>query len=353
MPLLLRRTKITALLGLVALFVLARSAYASATTPVIERPVSFQVTNTNESKLACSTDGGSYTVRGHLIGTKAELRSPRATTLYLHGLGLGEFFWNYKVVKGLDFAADLAERGHVSVTINRLGYQSSGKPQGLGSCIGGQADIAHQIIGDLKSGKYRGSLTPKFKRVGLIGHSAGGQIAEVEGYSFGDAAAIGVLAYADQGFSPFQLELAAGAKAVCDAGGEPSNETSGPGGYAKLGQTKQQGREAFFSSASKKVQFETLNILTANPCGDLASYAAAPATDLANLGAIKVPVLTVQGGKDALFPVPDVKTQSTLFTGSSKVTYAELPKSGHALTLESEHLKLVAVVAKFLTQNQL
>jgi pimeloyl-ACP methyl ester carboxylesterase len=239
------------------------------------------------------------------------------------------------------------------VTIDRLGYDSSGKPQGLRSCIGGQADIAHQLIGDLKSGHYRGSLTSKFRRVGLIGHSAGGQIAEVEGYSFKDAAAIGVLAYADQGASPFQLELAKGATEVCDAGGEPSDETSGPGGYAKLGQTKQQGREAFFSSAPAKVQFETLNILTANPCGDLASYGSAPATNLAEIGRITVPVLTVQGGKDTLFPVPDVQVQSTLYTGSSSVTYADLPNSAHALTLESEHGRLEAIVAKFLAKNSL
>jgi pimeloyl-ACP methyl ester carboxylesterase len=346
--------KLSALLGVLAAFVLALGTAGSASAaPVVERPISFQVTNANESKLACSTDGKTYTIRGHLTGTKAELESPRAATLYLHGLGLGEFFWNDHVAKGYDFAEGLARRGHVSVTINRLGYNTSGKPQGLGSCIGGQATIAHQIIGDLKSGHYKGSLHPKFKRVGLIGHSAGGQITEVESYSFGDAAAIGVLAYADQGASPFQLELGKGATEVCEAGGEPSNENSGPGGYAKLGQTKEQGREAFFSSASKKVQFETLNILTANPCGDLASYAAAPATDLANIGSITVPVLAVQGGKDTLFPVPDVKAQSALFTGSSAVTYAELPNSAHALTLESEHGRLEAIVAKFLSKNHL
>ena len=343
------------LLALAAILVLSLTpaAGASASGPVLERPISFQVQNTNESKFTCATDGRTYTIRGHLVGTKAELTSPTATTLYLHGLGLGEFFWNDHVVKGFDFVEGLAKRGHVSVTINRLGYNTSGKPQGPGSCIGGQATIAHEIIGDLKSHHYRGSLHPKFKRVGLIGHSAGGQITEVESYSFGDAAAIGVLAYADQGVSPFQLELAAGAKEVCDRGGEPSNEVSGPGGYAKLGQTKQQGREAFFSSAPPKVQFETLNILTANPCGDLASYAAAPATDLANIGQIQVPVLTVQGSKDTLFPVPDVKTQSTLFAGSTSVTYADLPNSAHALTLESEHGRLEAIVAKFLSMHEL
>jgi hypothetical protein len=56
---------------------------------------------------------------------------------------------------------------------------------------------------------------------------------------------------------------------------------------------------------------------------------------------------------DALFPVPDVKQQSLLYTGSSKVTFATLPRSAHALTLESEHGKLEAVVAKFLSGDGL
>ena len=64
-------------------------------------------------------------------------------------------------------------------------------------------------------------------------------------------------------------------------------------------------------------------------------------------------MLAVQGGKDTLFPAPDVKVQSALFTGSSGVTYADLPKSAHALTLESEHGRLERIVAKFLAQNNL
>jgi len=173
------------------------AATASAETRVFERPVSFQVSNVNRSGLVCGTDGRSYTIRGHLVGTRSELRSHRVT-LYLHGLGLGEFFWRLQGVPGYDFAAGMARRGHASVVIDRLGYGASDKPQGMGSWIGGQADIAHQIIGRLKSGRYDGAVTPRFRRVGLIGHSAGGLITEVEAYSFSDAAAIGVLAYADR-----------------------------------------------------------------------------------------------------------------------------------------------------------
>jgi len=48
---------------------------------VSERPVSFQVKNVNRSKLACATDGAAYTIRGHLVGTRSQLRRADAATL--------------------------------------------------------------------------------------------------------------------------------------------------------------------------------------------------------------------------------------------------------------------------------
>ncbi len=346
------RTAVIAVVTATVLGALASSAPASAATRVFEQPVSFQVSNVNHSRLPCATDGRSYTVRGHLVGTGRELHSERVT-LYLHGLGLGEFFWRLQGVPGYDFAAGMARRGHASVVIDRLGYGSSGKPQGMGSCIGGQADIAHQIIGQLKSGRYRGAVTPRFRRVGLIGHSAGGLITEVEAYSFRDAGAIGVLAYADQGPSAFQLALAKTSAMICAAGGQLSGGTAGPTGYAKLGQTPAEAIKAFFFSAPPAVRIAALPQLTSTPCGDLASYSAAPATDIPNLPRIRVPVLAVQGARDTLFPAPDVRRQARRFTGSRSVTFETLPDAGHALTFERTHLRLEAIVASFLSRHGL
>ena len=68
-------------------------------------------------------------------------------TLYLHGLGLGEWLWNFQPVKSYNFVAGMARAGHVSVTIDRLGYGASDKPpDGKSVCIGSQADVAHQIV---------------------------------------------------------------------------------------------------------------------------------------------------------------------------------------------------------------
>ena len=335
----------------VACLAFAGAATANAAT-VRERPVSFTVANVNRTLLPCATDGRTYTIRGHLNGTADELRSGKVTLL-LHGLGLGEFFWRISDPAGYDFAANLAQRGHATVTIDRLGYGRSGKPQGMGSCIGGQADIAHQIIGQLKSGSYHGALTPHFAHIGLIGHSAGGQITEVESYSFHDAQAIGILAYADQGLSAFQLSLGAAAAQTCMTGGLPEDVISGPGGYASLAGNLALGLEAFFHSAPIALQAQTAPLLSRDPCGDLASYSAAPAVDLQHLGSITQPVLLVQGGHDALFPPPSVRDQASLFTAARSVTYADLPDAGHALTYETGHVRLADIVARYLSRNGL
>ena len=98
-------------------------------------------------------DGGTYTVRGHLTAPKKGKRS--GVTLYLHGLGLGEWLWNFQPVKSYNFVAGMARAGHASVSVDRLGYGASDKPpDGKSLCIGSQADVAHQIVGQLKAGSY-------------------------------------------------------------------------------------------------------------------------------------------------------------------------------------------------------
>ena len=94
-----------------------------------EQLVTFTVQNVNQTLLPCSTDGATYTIAGHLTGIAAELRSGKIT-LFLHGLGLGEFFWRIQNLPGYDFSANLARLGHASLTIDRLGYGKSGKPGG-------------------------------------------------------------------------------------------------------------------------------------------------------------------------------------------------------------------------------
>src|SRR2546426_4739865 len=214
---------------------------ASARSPAIaSKAVTFSVQNVNRSKLSCATDGGTYQIKGHLVGPRSMIASStrrrRSATLYLHGLALGEWFWNFNAVPRYDYASAQAKAGHVSVVIDRLGYDSSGHPDGNKSCVGGQADIAHQIVQSLRTGRYTldGGKPLRFKRVALAGHSLGAVIAITEAYSFRDIDALLDMSFSFSSSPRAALTLGP-PRDACLTGGQPA-EPGTPSGYAYLGQ---------------------------------------------------------------------------------------------------------------------
>jgi len=300
--------------------------------------VSFTVRNVNRSKFACASDGKTYTVRGHLVGPSGALSgSPSAVTLYLHGLGFAEYLWQFTDVPGYDYATDQARAGQTSLIVDRLGYGASDKPAGNAICAGSRADIAHQVVLALKSGDYRvsGQQAPSFRRVALAGQSYGGQIAELEAYSFGDIDALAVVSYTDQGSSALAASSSAFSARACAAGGQPV-APGGPGGYAPYGNPAG-AKAAVLNDATPVVAAATLPKLTLNPCGDMVPFAKVSSFDLAHLGAITVPVLEIVGGGDQLFPASAGRRQAGLFTGSSAVELVTVPGAGHAITLQRRH----------------
>ena len=154
------------------------------------------------------------------MGPAGGIDSAETVTLFLHGLSYGEFFTNFEAIPGYDFSAKQARDGHVTVVIDRLGYDSSDRPPGFGICIGSQADIAHQIVEQLRSGDYdtAGTDSPSFDEVVLAGHSVGGLIAQAEAYTFGEIDGLMVLSYSDVAFSPSARAAARQASVECVRG---------------------------------------------------------------------------------------------------------------------------------------
>ncbi len=313
-------------------------------------PVSFTVHNVNRSAFACASDGKTYTVHGHLVGPSAQVASSSASgaTLYLHGLNFGEFLWSFTDVPGYDYATESARAGQISIIIDRLGYGTSDKPAGTAICAGSRADIAHQMVQAMRSGNYRtgSGPAPAFRHVALAGHSYGGQIAELEAYSFGDIDALAVISYTDQGSTALAASSAAFSTKACAAGGQPV-APGGPGGYAPFGDPNG-ARAAVFGDTDPVVVAAGLPKLTLNPCGDMVPFNDVATADLAHLGKIGIPVLEVSGGGDKLFPVSAGDAQVTLFTGSSRVTRLVVPGAGHAITLARQQGALVSGVSGWL-----
>jgi pimeloyl-ACP methyl ester carboxylesterase len=334
----------------------AHAATQQGSTKVVSRPITFQVRNVNGSILPCPSDGAAYEVRGHLIGPASEVgpgasARSRSVTLYLHDFSFGEFFWSFRAVPRYDYAAAMARAGHASVIVDRLGYGSSGHPEGDQTCLGADADVAHQMIGKLRSGDYvvEGGESPRFDRVALAGHSVGALIANLEAFSFDDIDGLVAMSYTPQ-VTQQAFEQFYASRIVCGAGGEPSQQ-GGPGEYAYIGQTDAEFDGRAFYSAEPAVRGIATRLRARDPCGDSASIVDALVQDLKSLSQVKVPVLVVCGREDSVTPSFACPYLKRRYVASSDVSLVFVPKAGHALTLERTAPTFRRRVAKWLSAH--
>ena len=250
-------------------------------------------------------------------------------------------------VVGAGYVHDMAARGHVSVTIDRIGYDSSGRPDGLGSCVGGQADIAHQIVQQPRAGTYGG---PQFGRVALVGHSLGGAITEIEAASFGDVDAIGVLSYADSALTPATILGSAIWGPHCVTGGTPSD---GAPGYSYLTSDVADYQKNFLAHTPAEALPEAIAQRNLNPCGDMLTSLVAAPIDLVRVGQITVPVLVMSGNQDLVFDANRVALHANLFTGSPSLTVRIVDGATHGITVEPTAAVIVAEMDAWLRDNGL
>jgi pimeloyl-ACP methyl ester carboxylesterase len=329
---------------------------ATSPTPSVRSiPVTFTVQNVNKSMVPCATDNHQYTISGTLFLPPST--TPSGVTLYTQGLGFGEYFWDFTAVPGYDYAATMAQLGHASVAIDRLGYGKSSIPPGAASCVGGQATILHEVVEDLRHGSYRtgGSASPiSFSKIGLAGHSAGGELVQIEAYSFKDIDALAVIDWADRSYSPGALAAFGQAGAQCVTGG--TSQVGGhSSGYGSYGPSQADYDALMFDNIDPAVE-QAANAMRSNdPCGDFLSILNAVPIDVLSLGTIHVPVAYVWGTQDANYIIgtPWWSLQELLYTGSPKVTDITLENSGHAVTLQRTGGIFAAQMQAWLTANGL
>jgi len=342
-----RRPAAAAVAGLAALTALAvgPAPPRAAADSVVSHAVTFKVHSVNTSQVPCPTDGAAYSIQGHLTAPAAQLDpgGAHAVVLDLHGLGYGEFFWHFQSVPGYDWAAGLADHGIASVSVDRLGYGASGHPPGNETCMGGQADIAHQMVQALKKGDYDmdGGPGVGFPKVVIAGHSAGGGISQVEAYSFRDVDGLMVFSWADSDQSPQVLGDFAQTGGVCLTGGKPP-------GYAPLGQSDDDFKALMFHHADAAVESAATAMRNPDPCGDDGSIPTEIFVDHLQVSSIKLPVLLVMGAEDAIFPPPSLEHQKSLYTGTGDLTAVSVPDTGHAVTLEASAPSTRDTVASWL-----
>ena len=308
---------------------------------VTEQRVSFTVTNSNTSEAACAADGGTYEVRGLLVGPRSVFAARRApaVSIYLHGFSFGgKFLWSFKPVEGYDLPVEFAKRGHVSLSLDRLGYDESDHPTGLLTCLGSSADVVHQIVQDLRGCTYavKGGGPRTFGKVILVGHDTGGAVAEIEASTYDDVDGVVIWGWADQGFSQWVLDRYPERTAHCARGGEGA-ETGAPlGGYFHWPVTEQEIRDGTGEHMDPDVLEAAIAMRNRNPCGDLSSAATAANYHEVSgrLGAIDVPVLLIYSDGDVIFTREGAEQQKAHFTGTDDLTWVMLREAGHFPMLE-------------------
>jgi pimeloyl-ACP methyl ester carboxylesterase len=292
---------------------------------LVDVAVRFAVRNTNTSRLPCPTDGADYEVVGDLVAPVAALdeSTRNGVTVLLHGVDAVGYL-HLRAFPQYDLATNLAKRGHVVVALDRLGYGRSGKPPGGESCIGGQADVAQQILARLRSGDYLADARagPSFARTGLAGHSGGGGIAQPTAYSYPAMVdALVVMAFADQGFTTaFFTDVARGDSFRC----------AGDRDYHYVFTESDWARDPL-AGVDPAVLESAKSGRARNPCGDLGTIPVLPAIDRMYLHEIAKPVLLAFGTRDALV---DASGQREHYTGTTDVTEMAI-EGGHSWFLEA------------------
>jgi pimeloyl-ACP methyl ester carboxylesterase len=263
--------------------------------------------------------GATYTIRGRLYSASAHAGT---VALLLHGLGSASWVWDLPNPAGpsgpdtYSTARFLAARGVDVVTVDQLGYGSSDHPHGVASrelTVPAYANMAHQMIG---------ALARHYLRVVLIGHSAGGEIAEYEAGRYRDVAALGVLDYCD---GP---PTAAAGRIITEQGVLEGNRS-----YIYFGQTVA-GRDRLMyarADADPRVIAEDNRLADLTPEAELQSAGLELSRQLAPT--IRVPVFLGFGTKDAIFGKPCQQGQPTLFAASRSFTNVRVSGAGHAIML--------------------
>lgn len=337
------------------LFAVAAPTAAQA-ADVVDLPVTFNLVNRNTTGIPCfgAPDGRTYPVHGSIVAPASALTTPRGATLYLNGFGYGSWFFHFTDVPGYDYATQQAQAGHVSVLVDRLGNPAHDDlTDGKASCLPAQADMAAQMVAALRSGAYTvdGAAAPRFARVVLAGHSAGGFTTEIAQATLKPADAVAIISYTDLP-SPLTLTTFAASGQDCLLSPSRSHGTTGAPNYAAFGRTDADFSAGHFYDIDPAVRAAVLARRNLDPCGDLLNALQPLLFNQVGTNLIKVPVLEILGANDALFSPPSGLLQSLKsFLGSSSLTFKQLPGTGHAITLGRSHAAFRAAMDAWLTQR--
>jgi pimeloyl-ACP methyl ester carboxylesterase len=247
----------------------------------------------------------------------------------------------------------MALAGQASVTVDRLGYGANAQEDGNQTCLGAQAEMAHEILIDLGGGHYTipYGAPPQFEKKVIAGHSIGGGIAELEAWQNQDVQGLIVVSWSDLGFSGRALSEFTTSTLGCQGGGV-ANRAGAPH-YEPFGQTDNDFSTDMFNNVDPAVEQTVLAMRNPDPCGDINSALNMISWNVMGLGRYTGPVLLVYGNQDALFPPPAGSSQEAMFGNASSKTLEQFDGTGHALTVGRTAPQVFAGVLNWLESQGL
>lgn len=303
---------------------------ALAADGVASDPVSYDVVNRNGTPVPCAGDGRTHTLRGRLV-TPGSGATGRVNVL-VHDITAGGWFWHLREHPAYDYASRLAERGETSLVLDRLGYDESPLANGWRTCLGAQATMLHQVVGQLRDAGY--------EEVVLHGHSVGAALAELEAATFADVDGLVLMSWSDS---------APTFRAIAEAGKQHATCLASPDGYAPYGATEAHFQELLFATAPADVRATATALRNPDPCGDAVSLSTLLVATNLTSRLIDVPVLLLFGERDALNRPSAARWQPLAYSPGAEVTSYVIQGAGSALPLEASAPQTRERVLEWLT----
>jgi len=321
-------------LGLVAATFVPGSAPAAAP---VRQNVTFSVTN----PLAPLH---TWTIHGVMIRPTAGCS--RGVLLAMHGLSYGKWAWDFPLrPETYSVAQALAARGYAMVAVDRLGYGDSagGVPNGYTLTVQSYAQMAYQMIRQLRTGTYGGASPVAFSHVGLIGHSAGSEVVELTaGLHPGAADVLIATGYTHE---PFVNNFWLAREWVQD------NRRALLHDYEYFETNPTIRAQDMYNLANADADVVGLDNSKANltPSGEVFSIGSQPSRWL--IGTIQKPVLLVLGAKDTLFPGKFGQSELALFVLAQDKKLIVAPNDGHAFMLQRDAQVTDSAIADWLDSH--
>lgn len=288
-------------------------------------------------------------------------KPPETVLLALHGWTYTNQYWDvgYQPDK-YSFVRNMNRAGYAVFAMDRLGYGRSAHPPSASVSLDVQAEVAHQVINQLRNGELG---KQSFPHVAMVTHSFGTAVGRLESSKYNDADALISTGWGSSAQLPPALRF------ISDIARQPApldpktrGESGGDPGYltSPLGGRRVNYLYDLTNTDPQIIKYDENILRDTTPTGELATFyhrfnrlsiglpplvdheITLPLSDATKK--IRIPVFLLNGRSDLFFCGPDLgrcmssqalqKEQAPHFSPEACSRAAVTPNSGHDLNLE-------------------